>query len=169
MLGSLDMTREAFVSAVTRKDSGDNMFKVVIVRLLAIALTVSRWPVSSAQAPGVPVPQGYGAWPSVESGVDVSEGARSLRLFVCPKAASVTDDETFPVGTALVVETFSSAPLVGGQLRSVFVLEKVSSLDRQGMVRHSREGWAYASYDMAGCELSSDAAVCGLRRLPVTA
>jgi len=169
MLGRLDMTREAFASAVTRKGLCGSTLKVVIVRLLAIALALSRWPAGPAQALGVLVPPGYRDWPSVESGLDVSEGSRHLRLSVCPKAASVNDGETFPVGTALVVETFSSAPRAGGQLRSVFVLEKVSSLNRQGLARRSREGWAYARYDMAGCELSRDAAACGLCRLPGTA
>lgn len=169
MLDSFDMTRDAFVSAVTGDNAGDVRLNVVIVRLLAIALALSRWQANSAQALGVPVPEGYRAWPSVESDGDASGRARSLRLSVCPKAASVTDDETFPVGTALVVETFSSAPVTGRRLRSIFVMEKVSSLDRQGLGRRSQEGWAYATYDMTGCEVASAATVCGLRRLPVTA
>ncbi|ULA64144.1 MAG: CytochromeP460 domain-containing protein [Nitrospira sp.] len=169
MLDSFEMTRDAFVSAVTRKNAGDVRFNVVIVRLLAIALMLSRWQANAVQASGVPVPQGYRAWPSVESNGDVSGGARYLRLSVCPRAASVTDDETFPVGTALVVETFSAAPVTGGQLRSVFVMEKVSSLDCQGLGHRSQEGWAYATYSMSGGGLSNGAASWGLRRLPGTA
>ncbi|MDO9117082.1 MAG: cytochrome P460 family protein [Nitrospira sp.] len=167
MLGSLEMTRAAFVSAVKRKDPGDYTLNVVVVRLLAIALTVSRWRTNPAQVPGVPVPKHYRTWPLIESDVDVSGAARYLRFAVCPKAASVTDEDTFPVGTALVVETFSSAPGTGGQLRSVFVMEKVSSLDRQGLGRRSREGWAYATYDAIGRVVASDALDCGVCRLPV--
>lgn len=167
MLGNLEMTRAAFVSAVTRKDPGDYTLNVVVVRLLAIALTVSRWRTNPAQVPGVPVPKHYRTWPLIESDVDVSGVPRYLRFAVCPKAASVTDEDTFPVGTALVVETFSSAPGTGGQLRSVFVMEKVSSLDHQGMGHRSREGWAYATYDAVGRVVASDALDCGVCRLPV--
>ncbi|MCS6293706.1 MAG: cytochrome P460 family protein [Nitrospira sp.] len=167
MLGSLEMTRDAFVSAVARKDPGDYMLNVVVVRLLAIALTVSRWRTNPAQVPGVPVPKHYRTWPLIESEVDVSGIPRHLRFAVCPRAASVTDEETFPVGTALVVETFSSSPMAGGQLRSVFVMEKVLSLDHQGLGRRSREGWAYATYDAVGRVVASDALDCGVCRLPV--
>lgn len=167
MLGSLDMTREAFVSAVTRKDQRDYTLNVVVVRLLAIALTVSRWRTNPVRSEGLPVPTHYRTWPLIESGVEVSGVPRYLRFAVCPKAASVTDEDTFPVGTALVVETFSAAPITGGQLRSVFVMEKVSSLDRQGMGRRSREGWAYATYDAVGRVVAGDALDCGVCRLPV--
>ncbi|NOS77512.1 MAG: hypothetical protein HOP35_06165 [Nitrospira sp.] len=167
MLGSLEMTRDAFVSAVTRKDPGDYALNVVVVRLLAIALTVSRWRTNPAQVQGMSVPKHYRTWPLIESEVDVSGVSRYLRFAVCPKAASVPDEDTFPVGTTLVVETFSSAPVTGGQLRSVFVMEKVSSLDHQGMGRRSREGWAYATYDAVGRVVASDALDCGICRLPV--
>lgn len=167
MLGSLEMTRAAFVSAVTRKDPGDYTLNVVVVRLLAIALTVSRWRPNAAPVPCVPVPAHYRTWPLVESDVEVSGIPRYLRFAVCPKAASVTDEDTFPVGAALVVETFSSAPVTGGHLRSVFVMEKVSSLDHPGLGRHSREGWAYATYDGGGRVVASDALDCGVCRLPV--
>jgi len=167
MLGSLDMTREAFVSAVTRKDQRDYTLNVVVVRLLAIALTVSRWRTNPVRSEGLPVPKHYRTWPLIESDVEVSGVPRYLRFAVCPKAASVTDEDTFPFGTALVVETFSSAPITGGQLRSVFVMEKVSSLDRQGVGRCSREGWAYATYDAVGRVVASDALDCGVCRLPV--
>ena len=169
MLGNLEMTRAAFVSAVTRRDSCDVALSVIVIRLLAIAVTVSRWPVRRAARLGVAVPKDYRAWPSIESVVMVAGAERSLRFAVCPKATTVTDDETFSVGAALVVETFSRAPRQGGQLQSVFVMEKVSSLKlgRQGTGSH--EGWAYAAYDAVGLELSSDAAVCGLCRLPVMA
>ena len=167
MLGSLEMTRDAFVSAVTRKDPGDYTLNVVVVRLLAIALTVSRWRTNSAQVQGVPVPKHYRTWPRIESDVDVSGVPHYLRFAVCPKAASVTDEDTFPVGTALVVETLSCSPVTGGQLRSVYVMEKVSSLDHQAMGRRSREGWAYATYDAVGRVVASDALDSGVCRLPV--
>lgn len=167
MLGSLEMTREAFVSAVTRKDPGDYALNVVVVRLLAIALTVSRWRTNPVRSEGLPVPKHYRTWPLIESGVDVSGVRRYLCFAVCPKAASVTDEDTFPVGATLVVETFSSAPVTGGQLRSVYVMEKVSSLDHQAMGRRSREGWAYATYDAVGRVVASDALDCGVCRLPV--
>ncbi len=167
MLGSLEMTREAFVSAVTRKDQRDYTLNVVVVRLLAIALMVSRWRTNPVRSQGLPVPNHYRTWPLIESDVEVSGAPQYLRFAVCPKAASVTDEDTFPVGTALVVETFSAAPVIGGQLRSVFVMEKVSSLDREGMGRRSHESWAYATYDAVGRVVASDALDCGVCRLPV--
>lgn len=167
MLGSLEMTREAFVSAVTRKDPRDYALNVVVVRLLAIALTVSRWRTNRVRSEGLPVPKYYRTWPLIESDVEVPGVQRHLRFAVCPRAASVTDEETFPVGTALVVETYSCSPVTGGQLLSVFLMEKVSSLDHQGMGRRSREGWAYATYDAVGRVVASDALDCGICRLPV--
>ena len=167
MLGSLEMTREAFVSAVTRKDQRDYTLNVVVVRLLAIALTVSRWRTNPMRSKGLPVPTHYRTWPLIETDVEVSGAPRYLRFAVCPKAASVTDEDTFPVGTALVVETFSAAPVIGGQLHSVFVMEKVSSLDRHDQGKASREGWAYATYDAVGRVVASDALDCGICRLPV--
>lgn len=167
MLGSLEMTRAAFVSAVTRRDSCDVALNVVVIRLLAIALTVSRWPTRRAAWLGMAVPKGYRAWPLIESDVMVSGAQRYLRFAVCPKAITVTDDDSFPVGTALVVETFSCTPLQGGELRSVFVMEKVSSMVMRSQGQSSQEGWAYATYDAVGRELSSDAAACGICRLPV--
>ncbi|MBX9657944.1 MAG: cytochrome P460 family protein [Nitrospiraceae bacterium] len=167
MLGSLEMTRDAFVSAVTRKDPGDYTLNVVVVRLLAIALTVSRWRTNPVRSEGLPVPKHYRTWPLIESDVDVSGVSRYLRFAVCPKAVSVPDEDTFPVGTTLVVETFSSAPETGGQLRLVYVMEKVSSLDHQAMGRRSREGWAYATYDAVGRVVASDALDSGVCRLPV--
>jgi hypothetical protein len=167
MLGSLEMTRDALVSAVKRKDPGDYTLNVVVVRLLAIALTVSRWQTNPVRSEGLPVPKPYRTWPLIESDVDVSGIPWYLRFAVCPKAASVTDEETFPVGTALVVETFSSAPGTGGQLRSVFVMEKVSSLDPHDSGKPSRDGWAYATYDAVGRVVAGDALDCGVCRLPV--
>lgn len=167
MLGNLEMTRAAFVSTVKRKDPGENSLSVVVIRLLAIALTVSRWPERRAPRLGMAVPKGYRAWPLIESEVTLSGAQRYLRCAVCPKAVTVTDDGTFPVGTALVVETFSRAPLQGGELCSVFVMEKVSSVDQHSQGHCSQEGWAYATYDAIGRKLSSNAAACGICRLPV--
>jgi len=167
MRGSLEMTRAAFVSAVTRKDQRDYTLNVVVVRLLAIALTVSRWRTNPARAEGLPVPTHYRTWPLIESDVEVSGALRYLRFAVCPKAASVTDEDAFPIGTALVVETFSAPPVTGGQLQSIFVMGKVSSLDRHNQGKASREGWAYATYDAVGRVVASDALDCGVCRLPV--
>lgn len=167
MLGNLEMTRAAFVSAVRRENPGDYSLSVVVIRLLAIALTVSRRPTRRTAWPGMAVPKAYRVWPLIESDVTLSGAQRYLRFFASRKAITVTDDDTFPVGTALVVETFSRAPLQGGELRSVFVMEKVSSLDLGSQGQRSQEGWAYATYDAVGRELSSDAAACGVCRLPV--
>ena len=167
MIGNLEMTRNAFVSAVKQGDPCDYALNVVVVRLLAIALVMPRWRTRRAPTLGMTMPKGYRAWPFIESDVNVSGSTRHQRFFVCPKAAATTNDEAFPVGTALVVETFARAPVEGGRLRSVFVMEKVSIVDAHSKCAGSQEGWAYDTYDAVGRELSSDAVACGICRLPL--
>lgn len=167
MIAGLETTRAAFVQAARRRDSVEVALNVVVIRLLAVAVTVSRWRASHPRAQGMTLPKNYRGWPCVESDTEVSGEPGCLRLWVCPKAASVTDDEPFPVGTALIVETFSCAPGSGGVLQSVFVMEKVSSVDGRGPGRPPREGWAYAAYDAGGQAMGQDAIADGICRLSI--
>ena len=57
-----------------------------------------------------------------------SRGRRQrFRFYVCPKAATLSDDQPFPIGTAFVVETYrmeaADEPLV-----SRFVMEKYAGV-----------------------------------------
>lgn len=99
----------------------------------------------------------------MESDVDHAGWSGRLRLWVCPKAAYVVDD-VFPVGTTLVVERFSHARISDGVPQSVFMMEKVSSVDRRGAGRPSREGWACAVYDAGGRNMGRHALADGICR-----
>ena len=113
------------------------------------------------------LPKNYRGWPCVESDTEVSGEPGCLRLWVCPKAASITDDEPFPVGTTLVVERLLRGPVAGGALESVFVMGKISSVDSRGPGRLPREGWTYAAYDAGGREMGHDAVADGICRLSI--
>lgn len=167
MIGGLETTRAAFVRAARRGDSVEGALNVVVIRLLAVAVTVSRWRASHPRAHGMILPKSYHGWPCVESEVDRPGQPAYLRFAVCPKAASVTDDEPFPVETTLVVETFSRSPVSGGVLQAVFVMEKVSSVEGCGAGRPPREGWAYAAYDAVGQEMGHEAVAEGMCRLSI--
>jgi hypothetical protein len=120
MIGNPGLTRHALVRSVKQGDPCDATLSAVVVRLLAIALMVLRWDMREDPLPGMMVPQDYRAWPFIESDANAPGLPRHHRFFVCLKAAVSTDDEAFPVGTALVVEAFSRAPSDGGRLQSVF-------------------------------------------------
>ena len=165
MLTNLEMGRAAFVRAAKRRDSGDDLLNIVVVRLLAIAVTVSRWKAKDIAAQGLTVPENFREWPRVESRFDNSGAPGYLRLSVCPKAAGISGEEVFPVGTTLVVETFSRDPINRDALRSVFVMEKVSSLVLHSAGQPFQEGWAYATYNAAGRAAAGNAVACGICRL----
>ncbi len=167
MIAGLETTRAAFVQAARRRDSVEVGISIVVIRLLAVAVTVPRWPASHLRVEGMAIPKNYRDWPRVESNIDVSGKTGCMRLWVCPQASFITDDEPFPVGTTLVVETFSRTRVSGGGLQSVFVMEKVSSVDGRGVGRPSREGWTYAAYNAVGQEIGLDAVAAGICRLSI--
>ena len=117
MTASLDMTRESFVHAVNRENVREQSLGIVIVRLLAVALMVTSRRTRMDHSQGLAVPKAYRAWPLISSEVESSGARQQLRFYVCPKGAITADDEGFPVGTAMVVETYdlsrSTGPLAG--------------------------------------------------------
>jgi hypothetical protein len=162
MLGSLEMTRVALVSAITRRDSCDVALNVVVIRLLAIAVMITNGRTCRASLPGVAVPKGYRAWPYLDCGEDVHGLRQRLRFYVCPKAATTADDEAFPVGTALVVETVRLSDGDEAEPTSVFVMGKVSSLYARNGRCSSRDGWVYATYDPMGCAADGVSVASGI-------
>lgn len=173
---TLNMTRAAFVSAVKTKTCPGYFLNVVVVRLLTVALMVTHWRAKRSRSVGLVVPDGYRAWPVVESEADSDGVRRRLRFYVCPKAAAITDGETFPVGTVLVVETSmhkrSTERIHGLEEKtawtesSVFVMGKYASMYAHGNVPGQRDGWGYATYDSDGVLLAADSTVCRVLRLP---
>lgn len=176
MTGSLQMTRESFVRAVKRGNVREPELSVVVVRLLAVALMVTSRRTHRSHLPGLAVPKAYRAWPLISSEVESSGGRQQLRFYVGSKGAYTADDEGFPVGTALVVETYDlsrSTGLLTGMpeknghsLRSVFAMEKYASMSSSGVAAGQREAWAYATYGPDGVVLGTDSTACGVCRLP---
>lgn len=166
-LTELETIRAAAVELAQPHHSFEQALNVVMVRLLTVAVTVSTRRAARVGMAGMAVPSGYRVWPCVESNTEGMGTLSSLRLWVCPKAAAVSSGEPFPVGTTLVVERFVYPSSRDKILQSVFVLEKVVSIDGCEAGRPLREGWAFASYEADGRKVARDAAACGICRLPV--
>jgi hypothetical protein len=103
----------------------------------------------------------------VEAEVGTGRSRQELKIYACPKGASSADDERFPVGTALVVETLALANGAGGRLASIFVMEKFASIDGHGRSSGCQDVWAYATYDSVEQALAGGSALCDVCRLSV--
>ena len=163
---TLDMTQQAFVQAMLTGDTREQTLHIVVVRLLAIALMVTDWRQPQDYTAALPVPNNYRTWPMVESKVESREHHQRFRLYVGPHAATLSDDQPFPVGTAFVVETYrmeaADEPLV-----SRFVMEKYAGVMSGQSDRAKYGAWASATYGSAGDVLSMGKTSCGIRRLPL--
>lgn len=133
--------------------------QVVVVRLLAVSLTMTRRRPRLSNGIGKGLPKGYRAWPVLDSGAGSPGSGPFRRFYVCPKGAGTVDDEAFPVGTALVVETYGSGGVEGSLgtgtgapcgLESIFVLEKFASLQACSKGRGEQGAWSYATYAADG-------------------
>jgi hypothetical protein len=123
---------------------------------------------------GKGLPKGYRAWPVLDAGADPSEPGAFRRFYVCPKGAGTVDDEAFPVGTVLVVETYGSCGGEGslatgtgapGGLESIFVLEKFASLQVCCGAHGEQGAWSYATYAADGRLPANGATVSGTGRV----
>jgi len=146
---------------VTTKEEqiSDAWLHVVVVRLLAVSLTMTRRRPRRSDGMVKGLPKGYRAWPVLDSCTDPSEPGAFRRFYVCAKGAGTTDDEAFPVGTVLVVETYGSRGVEGSfatgtgatcGLESIFVLEKFASLQVCCDAHGEQGAWSYATYDADG-------------------
>ncbi len=78
---------------------------IAVARLLAVALQLASCGQPYGRTVLWPTPARYRTWPMVESEME-THGQR-VRFYVCPEAATLGDDQPFPVGTVFVVEIWS--------------------------------------------------------------
>ncbi len=147
---------------------------VVVVRLLAVSLAMTRRQPRRSDGIGKGLPKGYRVWPVLDSGADSPGPGAFRRFYVCPKGAGTVDDEAFPVGTVLVVETYGSRGVEGSLgtgtgaprgLESIFVLEKFASLQVCYGAHDEQGAWSYATYDADGRLPANGATVSGTGRV----
>lgn len=152
----------------------DAWLHVVVVRLLVVSLTMTRRRHTRSVGMGRGVPKGYRAWPMLDSGAGPSEPGVFRRFYVCPRGSATADEETFPVGTVLVVETYRacgadrSPDVAAGSprwLHEIFVMEKFASLQACSGGPGEQGAWSYATYDADGRLPVGCAAACGTGRV----
>jgi Cytochrome P460 len=158
---TLDMTQQEFVQAMRTGDTREQTLHIIVVRLLAIALMVTDRRQPQDQPGFLTVPEGYRTWPVVESQLASRGRCQRLSFYVCPSAAILSDEQSFPVGTAFVVETYrteaADEPLV-----SRFVMGKYSGVTTGESDCVQYGAWAYANFGPAGEMLPMDETSCGI-------
>lgn len=157
------MTREAFVQAMRTGTEREQELHIVVARLLAIALKLADGRELQASTFTWPLPDDYHVWPMAECELESSDCRQRLRFYVSPKAAALSDDAPFPVGTVFVVET-ADIELNVEQLVSWFVMGKYADviagrLDR--MASYGAWGVATSTYGPDRELPASDAVTCG--------
>jgi hypothetical protein len=160
------MTKEAFVKAMQRGNPREQTLHIVVVRLLSIALKLMDGGQPQEQTLKWPLPDRYHNWPMVESEVESPGCRRRLRFYVSPKAATLSDEEPFPVSTVFVVET-ASIEALDEPLVSRFVMGKYASVTTGERDPVQQGAWASATYGPAGDALPMDKTSCGIHHLPL--
>lgn len=156
---TLGMMQQEFVQAMRMGDAREQTLHIVVVRLLAIALMVTGWRQPQDRTAALPVPEGYRTWPVVESQLESRRLRQRFRLYVGPHAATLSDDQPFPVGTAFVVETVD-IEVAGEPLVSRFVMERYADVTTGESDRVQYGVWASATYGSAGAVLPMDETAC---------
>ncbi len=141
--------------------------RLVLVRLLSLALAAVNGGRRGSSGPCLPIPSGYQQWPHLEIHTEESALQRRLRLYVSPKAAATMANEHFPVGTMVVAETIRSEGRGDARPLSIFVMAKTSTVHSQVGSCCSLDGWAYAMYRPTGRARDHLTAASGLCRLAV--
>ncbi len=129
---------------------------IVVIRLLAIAIWQTRRRTPALSSYDLPLPGEYRRWEVVETGGMQQHGGERLKCYVCAKGAATPDDESFPVGTRFVVETyrtmksFSCRVSVPGEVEQepvrVFIMKKYAAFQWNGDGAPMSEVWACALY-----------------------
>ena len=162
---TLEMARKSPLRTWRGNDPRERALNSAAMRLLAIALNMTSCGLPQNPLVRWPVPGRYQAWPMVESTFESRGCSERVRFYVCPKAAILSDDDPFPVGTILVVETI---PLDARERRppARFVMGKYVGVTTGRPNLASYGAWAFASYGPAGDVLSTNGFACGLCRVP---
>ena len=159
--------KQRMKSCIGLKAAGQHEgLSIIVARLLAVALQQTECGQPQEQTLRWPLPARYRAWPMLESDLASQGCRRRLRCYVCPKAATVPDDEPFPVGTVLVVETYSMDSDEEGP-HSRFVMGKYAGVTTGESDPVPYGAWASATYGPAGDPLPMDEQACGICRLPL--
>ncbi len=171
------MTRESLAGAQKIRAMGDRALNIVLIRLLAVAVMVASRRASALQAGALALPDGYRMWPGIESETDSSGAGARRRFYVCPAGAVTADEEAFPVGTVLVVETYWNGRRVQAGIQatvrrnkhphSIFVMTKYATVHACTTTDGPQECWAYATYGPAGPSFADYSSNCGIGRLPL--
>lgn len=159
----LDMTEGAFVQAARTGTARERMLHIVVVRLLAVAMMVTNWRQLRSRLAALPVPHQYLNWPMVETELDLRGCRQRLRFYVCPQAAILADDESFPVGTTLVIDRYrieSHGEPADEPLLSRSVMGKYAGVMTGRSDRAPYGAWGFATYGADGKSLVSDAMSC---------
>ena len=158
---TFDMTQQAFVKAMQTGDKCEQTLRIVVVRLLAVALMVTDGRQQQNHTAVLAVPNDYRTWPKVESELGSRGRRQRLRFYVCPHAAILSDDQPFPSGTAFVTETARIEPM-DERLVSTFVMEKYAGVTTGEPDRAPYGAWASATFGPAGDVLPMDETSCGI-------
>jgi hypothetical protein len=164
----LDTAKDAIAPGMeSGDDPSEQTLTVVIVRLLTVALKLSESGHPQQRTLQWLLPTRYHAWPMVVSDLASSHGNSRLRFYVSPKAATVSDDEPFPVGSVFVVE---SCEMAGGTEVPLwrFVMGKYAGVSSGRSDAKCYEVWAYTTYGPNGGVLGAGDSSCGICRLPLT-
>lgn len=159
--------------------SRESPLHAVVIRLLGVAILMTSPRTGVGYQAGPAVPEGYRAWPALACESRSSGCRRRFHFYISPQSAGTTNDETFPSGTVMVVETSKQSDDCSGTNDraggrdgvhdtpdSIFVMEKCGSVDWQNESRRSHDVWAFATYDSTGRLLCQESAACGIRRVP---
>jgi hypothetical protein len=175
MTDLIRMTREALAGVPKTETTRDCVLNIVVIRLLAVAAMVASRRTSVLQGGALALPDGYRRWPGIESETDSSGAGARNRFYVCPAGAGTADEEAFPVGTVLVVETYVNGGRgqAGTHLtarahlppHSIFVMKKYASVHDCGATGCPQEGWAFTTYGHNGSVLPGYSAKFGVCRL----
>lgn len=167
MIQHIELTQGMLLRGRTREKAPPDELRLVLVRLLSLALAAVSGGRRPSSGPCLPIPSGYRQWPHLELHTEESVLQRRLRLYVCPKAAATTADEHFPVGTVVVAERVRSGGRFDARPLSIFVMAKASMVRTHVGSCGSLDGWAYAMYRPTGRAMDHLSAASGLCRLAV--
>ncbi|MBI5411393.1 MAG: hypothetical protein HZA21_05315 [Nitrospirae bacterium] len=87
--------------------SGSGDLGVVMIRLLAIAVSVAACQVAVRRSRVLSQPADYTTWPMLEMETQRGPGRCVLKLYVDPEGAATKDNQAFPGGTVFVMETYA--------------------------------------------------------------
>lgn len=117
-------TRRSGKARASEEPSGIAGLRVVIIRLLAVALTNDcRCSVPSANR-RVLLPADYTRWPAIACRRQRGAAEEAVTFYVNPKGAATLDDQAFPRGTVFVMETYTIKSVGQKDLVQIFVMVK---------------------------------------------